>query len=40
MANFGYNNNPNLPRSDYKHSYTQKEIDEYIKCAEDPYKSA
>lgn len=36
MANFGYNNNPNLLRSDYKHSYTQKEIDEYIKCAEDP----
>ena len=36
MANFGYNNNPNLPRSDYKHSFTQHEIDEFLKCAEDP----
>ena len=36
MANFGYQNNPNLPRHDYKHSFTQHEIDEFIKCAEDP----
>ena len=32
----GYNNNPNLPREDYVHSYTQEEIDEFIKCANDP----
>jgi hypothetical protein len=36
MASKGYNNNPNLPRSDYKHTFTQKEIDEFIKCANDP----
>lgn len=36
MANFGYHNNPNLPREDYKHNFTQKEIDEFIKCADDP----
>lgn len=36
MANFGYQNNPNLPRHDYKHSFTQHEINEFIKCAEDP----
>jgi hypothetical protein len=34
MANFGYQNNPNLPRLDYKHNFTQHEIDEFIKCAE------
>ena len=32
----GYNNNPNLPRESYIHSFTQFEIDEYIKCANDP----
>ena len=32
----GYNNNPNLPREDYQHSFTQKEMDEFIKCADDP----
>jgi len=36
MANFGYQNNPNLPRADYKHNFTQHEIDEFIKCADDP----
>ena len=36
MANFGYQNNPNLPRADYQHNFTQREIDEFIKCAEDP----
>ena len=36
MASFGYNNNANLPRSDYKHAFTQHEIDEFIKCANDP----
>jgi hypothetical protein len=36
MASSGYNNNPNLPRSDYKHAFTQHEIDEFIKCANDP----
>jgi hypothetical protein len=32
----GYNNNPNLPKEDYKHAFSQKEIDEFIKCANDP----
>jgi len=32
----GYQGNPNLPREDYVHSYTQEEIDEFIKCANDP----
>jgi hypothetical protein len=32
----GYNNNPNLPREDYIHSFTQYEIDEFIKCSSDP----
>ena len=32
----GYNNNPNLPREDWKHAFTQQEIDEFIKCADDP----
>jgi hypothetical protein len=32
----GYQGNPNLPRIDYKHNFTQHEIDEFIKCAEDP----
>jgi hypothetical protein len=32
----GYNNNPNLPREDWKHAFTQKEMDEFIKCADNP----
>jgi hypothetical protein len=32
----GYNNNPNLPREDYIHSFTQHEYDEYVKCIKDP----
>jgi hypothetical protein len=36
VASLGYNNNPNLPRSDYRHAFTQHEIDEFIKCANDP----
>jgi hypothetical protein len=32
----GYNNNPNLPREDFRHAFTQKEMDEFIKCADDP----
>ena len=32
----GYNNNPNLPKEDYQHSFTQAEIDEFVKCANDP----
>ncbi len=32
----GYNNNPNLPKDDYKHAFTQQELDEFIKCANDP----
>lgn len=31
-----FHNNPNLPRADYQHAYTQHEIDEFRKCAEDP----
>jgi Terminase large subunit, T4likevirus-type, N-terminal/Terminase RNaseH-like domain len=33
---FGYNANPNLPRAGYIHCFTQTEMDEYIKCANDP----
>lgn len=36
MAIRGYNNNPNLPREDYIHAFSQHEIDEYKKCAVDP----
>ena len=32
----GFQNNPNLPREDYQHSFTQHELDEFIKCAKDP----
>lgn len=32
----GYNNNPNLPKEDYRHAFTQQEIDEFVKCAKDP----
>ncbi len=32
----GYNNNPNLPKEDYKHAFSQQELDEFIKCADDP----
>jgi len=34
--NTGYQGNPNLPKSDYIHNFTQYEIDEFIKCANDP----
>ena len=33
---FSYQNNPNLPSEQYRHSFTQKELDEYLKCADDP----
>ena len=32
----GYQGNPNLPREDYIHAFTQHEKDEFIKCANDP----
>ena len=32
----GYNNNPNLPREDFLHAFTQAELDEFIKCSQDP----
>lgn len=32
----GYQGNPNLPREDYIHEFTQHEIDEFVKCANDP----
>ncbi len=31
-----YQSNPNLPNEQYRHSFTQHELDEYIKCADDP----
>jgi len=31
-----YLNNPNLPRANYQHAFTQNEIDEFKKCANDP----
>lgn len=33
---FSYQNNPNLPNEQYRHSFTQVELDEYIRCADDP----
>lgn len=33
---FSYQSNPNLPNEQYRHSFTQHELDEYIKCAADP----
>ncbi len=36
MAIKGYNNNPNLPREDYKHAFTEVELREFVKCMEDP----
>lgn len=37
MARFeGYQGNPNLPREDYIHSFSQFERDEFVKCARDP----
>ena len=33
---FSYQNNPNLPSEQYRHAFTQKELDEYMKCADDP----
>lgn len=36
MAIKGYQNNPNLPREDYIHSFSQHEKDEFIKCVNDP----
>lgn len=32
----GYQGNPNLPREDYIHSFTQHEKDEFKKCVNDP----
>ena len=32
----GYNGNPNLPREDYKHSFTHDETIEFAKCMNDP----
>ena len=32
----GYNNNPNLPKADYRHQFTQHELDEFVKCSTDP----
>lgn len=32
----GYNGNSNVPNAGHQHSYTQHELEEYIKCKEDP----
>lgn len=32
----GYQNNPNLPREGYRHNFTQHELDEFVKCMNDP----
>jgi hypothetical protein len=32
----GYQGNPNLPREDYIHAFSQHEQDEFIKCVDDP----
>ena len=32
----GYQGNPNLPREDFLHAFTQTELDEFIKCSQDP----
>jgi len=36
LSRQGYNGNPNLPREDYLHAYTQAEKDEFKKCMIDP----
>jgi len=36
MFNNGYKGNPNLPKEDYQHAFTQIERDEFVKCMEDP----
>lgn len=36
MAIKGYNNNPNLPREDFKHAFTAEELQEFMKCMNDP----
>jgi len=33
---FSYQNNPNLPSEQYRHSFTQHELNEYMKCEADP----
>lgn len=32
----GYNGNPNLPKDDYRHAFSQKELEEFVKCSDDP----
>jgi hypothetical protein len=34
--NVGYQGNPNLPKLDYKHTFSQYELEEFKKCANDP----
>jgi len=33
---YSYQNNPNLPNEQCRHAFTQHELDEYLKCADDP----
>jgi hypothetical protein len=35
-SDWSYNGNPNLTRLGYQHPFTQEEIEEYIKCKDDP----
>ena len=34
--NFAYRQNPNLPTPGYKHAFTKHEVDEFVKCKNDP----
>lgn len=36
MSSPGYNGNPNLPKAYTKYNWTQNQVQEYIKCKEDP----
>ena len=33
---YSYNNNPNLPNEQYRHAFTQSQLEEYQKCVDDP----
>jgi hypothetical protein len=33
---FSYQSNPNLPNEQYRHAFTQRELEEYQKCVDDP----
>jgi len=33
---YSYSGNPNLPNEQYRHAFTQRELEEYQKCVDDP----